>query len=226
MNLNNNSTRSTSTAALLQRRLVALRTMTIARVTKVLANGWVELDPQIQQVVRNVTTQEETTEDIPPLCRVPIGYYKAGGFILTLPTAVGDEGIILFSDRSLDLWKETGAKNPPRDTRFHDLSDGVFLPFPTSKGGAIAGYNATSFYAGLENGAGFLRIAPSGAVTIHSSSTITLDAPDVNMTNRATAQAYMMAANFLTPGAGGFSAITHKHSGVTAGINNSGPYTP
>lgn len=173
-------TRGTVTQQMFRREQMYLRTMTIGRVTKVFANGWVEVDPQIQLVER--VKGVETPRDISPLSRVPIGMFKAGGFVLTLPVAVGDEGIIVFSDRGLSVWKETGKKNPPRETHFHDLSDGVFMPFPTSKGGAIQNFDSSSLYAGMEDQSAYLQISPGGEAKIHAATKLTLDTPLVETT--------------------------------------------
>lgn len=157
------------------------RTMTVGRVTKVFSNGWVEVDPQIQMVERD-NKGVETPVSISVLSRIPVGLFKAGGFILTLPVAPGGEGIILFSDRSLSLWKETGKKAPPRETEFHGLSGAVFVPFPTSKPGAIQGFDGTGLYAGMEDKSAYLRVGTAGDVKIHADTKITLDSPLTEIT--------------------------------------------
>lgn len=47
---------------------------------------------------------------------------------LALPVAVGDTGLLIFSDRSLDVWLATGGIVDPGDDRRHALSDAVFVP--------------------------------------------------------------------------------------------------
>lgn len=160
------------------------RTVTVGRVTKLFANGWVEVDPQIQQVQR--ISGKEVPRDIAVLSRVPIGMFKAGGFVLTLPVAVGDEGLIVCSDRGLGVWKETGAKAPPRETHFHSLSDSVFIPFPTSKPGAIQNYDPASLYAGTEDGTAYLQVSKGGLAKIHAATKLTFDAPLTEFTGAAT----------------------------------------
>jgi len=229
MSQGNDVRRSTAAELLVSNRLLALRTMTVGRVTRVFSNGWVEVDPQIQMVVRSDLTQAETPQDIGLLSRIPIGYYKAGGFIITLPVAAGDEGVIMFSDRSLDMWKATGRKAPPRDHRFHDVSDGVFVPWPTSKGGAIAGFNTTGAYVGLEDQTSFLHIGAGGVTTLKAATKFIIDTPlteltgmqhvmkAVTMDETLVVTGNATAANFLTPG--GFNALMHIHG---AGTNTDG----
>lgn len=175
-------TRTSVTEKLIRKNLLYTRTMTPAKVLKVLDNGWVEVDPQIQQVHFNRTTGVETPVDIGRLVRVPIGFYKVGGFIMTFPLAIGDEGILLFSDRSLDQWKITGKKGMPDSARTHNVSDAVFIPFPTSEGGAIQNYDTDNLVIGKEDGTVGITInASTNAVNVTSDSSITLTAPIVNV---------------------------------------------
>lgn len=186
-------TRGTTTQAMIRRELMYTRTMTVGRVSKVFANGWVQIDPQIQQVRRDLKGVE-TPEDLPVLDRMPIAMFKAGGFVLTLPVAVGDEGIVLFSDRSLSVWKETGAKSPPRESHFHSLDDGVFFPIPTSKKGAIANYDPTSLYAGAEDQSAYLQISPGGIAKLFAATSFTVDTPQTLFTGNVQMNKNLMVA--------------------------------
>lgn len=51
---------------------------------------------------------------------------KLGG--VTIPLKVGDTCLILFNDRDLDNWFETGVEQELNSARAHHLSDGVVLP--------------------------------------------------------------------------------------------------
>lgn len=168
-------TRATASQQLIRRELMYTRTMTVGRVTKIFSNGWVEVDPQIQMVERD-NNGVERPKSIGVLSRIPVALFKAGGFVLTLPVSLGDEGMIFFSDRSLSLWKETGKKAPPRETEFHGLSGAVFMPCPTSRPGAIKNFDSTALYAGLEDRSAFLRISPGGKINIKGAE-LTFDAP-------------------------------------------------
>lgn len=178
--MSHEKTRTRAVDKLINRRLREVRTATIGKVLAVAPNGYVDVDPQIQLVRRDPITLEETPLDIGRLNGVPIGYYKAGGMVLTLPTDVGDEGLLIISDRSLDLWKVTGNKNPPNGPRLHDFSDAVFIPFPTSAGGAFQSYNADAFVVGKEDLTAFISINKTdGAIVCHSDLSVTCTAPTV-----------------------------------------------
>lgn len=65
----------------------------------------------------------------PNIANVPVSFYGAGAFSITMPLAPGDSGMLQVCDRSIDEWKSTAeARTEPQDLRRHDLTDGVFLP--------------------------------------------------------------------------------------------------
>lgn len=177
-------TRATVTRQLVRGELMYARTISVGKVSKVFANGWVEVAPQIQMVARN-EDGVETPTDLPALSRIPVAHFKAGGFIITLPVKSGDEGIILFSDRGLSLWKETGRKAPPRESEFHGLNGAIFLPMPTSKPGYIKNYNPSELYVGAEDQSGFLKFGAGGQATLHASGGLLVDTPTVQFTGNA-----------------------------------------
>ena len=60
---------------------------------------------------------------------VPVVFMGASDYSDTWPLSVGDPGLLLFCDRSIDEWLSTGAaKTEPQDRRRHDINDGVFIP--------------------------------------------------------------------------------------------------
>lgn len=65
-----------------------------------------------------------TYVNIPMLCGVPVQF--PGGS--TFPVIKGDEGVVVFADKSIDEWVANGAAMDPTDPRSHHLSDGLFLP--------------------------------------------------------------------------------------------------
>lgn len=67
----------------------------------------------------------------PILPDVPIVWPRAGGFALTFPVKVGDECLVVFADRCIDAWWQSGGVQKPMDERMHDLSD-AFAIFGTT----------------------------------------------------------------------------------------------
>lgn len=65
----------------------------------------------------------------PVLVNVPVLFIGGGNCSLTFPIAPGDEGLLCFNDRNFDSWFSTGTTaTPPNTARYHDLSDGLFIP--------------------------------------------------------------------------------------------------
>lgn len=68
-----------------------------------------------------------TTQEMPILNNVPVIFPRAGGASLTFPVVQGDTCLLLFIERSTDLWKSVGGVVAPDDPRKFDLSDAVAI---------------------------------------------------------------------------------------------------
>lgn len=68
-----------------------------------------------------------TTQEMPILNNVPVIFPRAGGASLTFPVLSGDTCLLLFVERSTDLWKSVGGVVAPNDPRKFDLSDAVAI---------------------------------------------------------------------------------------------------
>lgn len=95
-----------------------------ARVAVVRGNQRVDL--QVLLKGRYVDGQEIVH---PPIQNAMVSMPMGADYSIKLPVAVGDIGIALFCDRSLDVWSASnGEIVDPADTRNHDFSDPVFIP--------------------------------------------------------------------------------------------------
>lgn len=63
----------------------------------------------------------------PQLLGCPIFTLQGGGVSIGMPIEPGDECLVIFSDRCIDAWFETGTPQPLPNFRMHDLSDGFAL---------------------------------------------------------------------------------------------------
>lgn len=79
----------------------------------------------------------EGVESRPVISDIPVAFQRGGGFMLTFPLQQGDEGLLVFSDQSLDIWKQQGGNVDPIDLRTHHLSDALFIPGPCSNPNAL-----------------------------------------------------------------------------------------
>lgn len=63
----------------------------------------------------------------PELTMCPVFTLQGGGVGAVMPIKVGDECLVVFADRCIDAWFETGQPMPLPSVRMHDISDGFVL---------------------------------------------------------------------------------------------------
>lgn len=76
---------------------------------------------------------------LPVINNVPVVHPRGGKAAILLPLKAGDPCLLVFSERSLDIWKSKGGQVDPQDTRKHTLSDAFCIPGGSDFGTAIAG---------------------------------------------------------------------------------------
>lgn len=77
------------------------------------------------QVQRRVNQTD--VADYPLLLDCPVFVLQGGGAYIDLPITAGDYCLVLFNDRNIDTWWDTGNVVVPRNRRKHSLSDGIAL---------------------------------------------------------------------------------------------------
>jgi hypothetical protein len=70
---------------------------------------------------------EPVAASLPMIVDVPVCFPGAGGFRLTFPIQQGDTVLLVFAERSMDIWLERGDEVDPVDLRQHHLSDAVAI---------------------------------------------------------------------------------------------------
>jgi len=107
----------------------------------------------------------------PVILKCPCIVMNGGGAYISFPIAAGDECIVLFSDREIDTWLETGGVNQPRTNRTHDLTDAIALVGIHSLPNVI-----TSYFSGFQlfYKSSKITIDGSGNVTINSASNVSV----------------------------------------------------
>lgn len=97
-----------------------------AQVTAVHGNQQVDMQVMLQA---RYTTQDEPIT-LPIVKNAPVVMPTGQNYLVRLPVAVGDNGLAVFADRSLDAWSASDGQSPidPQDGRQHDLSDALFFP--------------------------------------------------------------------------------------------------
>ena len=98
-----------------------------------------DADRQLAQVQIGVSSRDRKGNEIipDPIIECPVQFSGGGGWSFEHKLVAGDEGLIIFSQRCLDGWIQTGgvANNPI--ARFHDKQDACFIPGVRSKPNAI-----------------------------------------------------------------------------------------
>lgn len=174
------------------------------------------------QVGVEVVAAAGFTDQLPPIADVPVLFLGGTQFSTIHQINPGDEGLILFSQRCVDGWKQTGAVASNPLARFHDMHDAFFIPgfrpLPTriegfvndgirlqSRSGGQHVWIKSSGEISVSNGAGYITLQADGTVNINGAiinTDGTIEAPNVTF--------------------GGISGKDHRHTGVQSGSSTSG----
>lgn len=195
----------------------------------------------------NIVREDGTEEERPSILNVPVSMpvnFEGG---LTHPVKVGDNVLLIFSMRGIDLWKR-GNGNPvrPSDARKFSIKDCIAIPlqtfgnsvnnpltreWPHSTDDVVVFHNAGT---GRECE---VRFKTTGDIEINTNQNVIINAANVTV-NTQVANVYSPQSNFygdvnITGTAnidvdaliGGISFIGHVH-GITSGSSAPGPTEP
>lgn len=122
--------------------------------------------------------------DLAIINNVPVQWPSSNGgsAFIHMPLKVGDFGIVIFSERSIDTWLAgEGDSVSPEDPRHHHLSDAIFIPgvLPFKKALSISSPDNMI----LKNNNMTIEIDPSGKIKIEGAAQELLTVIDSFMTN-------------------------------------------
>lgn len=145
-------------------------------------------DPAEQTVTVQLAIREQRVDadgnktwlDIPQLVDVPVVFPRAGGYVLTMPIASGDECLVIFGDACIDAWWQSGGVQNQIDCRRHDLSDGFAIPGPWSQPQGIPNYSTSTAQFRTVDGSAYVELAGSN-INIVASGAITIKGATVNI---------------------------------------------
>lgn len=129
----------------------------------VLAYDYVSQTATVQPVFQK-SYINGTTSTPPKVYGVPIGFLRAGNAFIHLPVQPGDTVQLVFSDRSLDKWKQNGSVGTPDDLRNHHLSDCWAYPGAYSLNNPAKVNNGNDLI--ISNAPLEIRIKPGGKIQI------------------------------------------------------------
>ncbi|HHF8231905.1 MAG: Gp138 family membrane-puncturing spike protein [Klebsiella sp.] len=194
----------------------------------------------VQPAIKGVEHDEsgaEVSVSLPLLVDVPVVFPRGGGCTLTFPVTAGDECLVIFADRCIDFWWQSGGIQEPVDGRMHDLSDAFCIVGPQSQAKKISGISTTAAQLRTDDGTAFIEVAAGGDITATTTGNATINASEIilngNVTingnlsqgmgdggGTATMRGPVTVTNDVT--AGGKSLMTHTHGGVEHGNDSTG----
>lgn len=120
----------------------------------------------------------------PLLKDVPINYPGGGGASWTFPIKDGDEGIVLFQQRSIDKWWDQGGVQEQVHSRMHDISDGMAIPGFRSKPRKLNNVSTTKAQLRTDDGNTLIEFDPenNGAIRVRSMTNPILFEGDLHVT--------------------------------------------
>ena len=107
----------------------------------------IDFDKNTQTCTVELMQLKQFTDEIlipAPLTDVPLIIYGAGDATITMPNPVGSTCLILFLDRHIDAFMQTGEQYVPDTARMHDFTDCVALTTFRTMVNPIDNYDETS----------------------------------------------------------------------------------
>lgn len=181
--------------------------------------------------VQNNNDGTTTTTEYPLLVDVPVVFPRGGGCTLTFPVKAGDECLLIFSDRCIDFWWQSGGVQEPVDTRQHDLSDAFAIVGPQSQAKKISGISMAGAQLRTDDGAAYVEVAAGHKITVQTPGKLTANAqggteitsPEIKLTGNVIVTGDITATGEIS--GKGKILSTHTHSGVEKGNDNTGAPT-
>ena len=177
--------------------------------------------PQIKNPIKT-EDGEVRYEEFPVLPNLPVAFPRSTAFYLQFPLAKGDFGLVIFSERSIDEWRESGDITEPSNLKKHPLQGAIFLPMGYPDVAALTDGDGTNMALGRDGGAN-IKITPTDSINVTAQNKVV-----INGTNNIELNGNDEALALATEVQAGLELIRdrlddHVHTGVTTGVGTSGP---
>lgn len=181
---------------------------------------------------------------LPLLVDVPVVFPRGGGCTITFPVKAGDECLVVFCDRCIDFWWQSGGVQETVDPRQHDLSDAFAIVGPQSQANVISNISSTTLQMRTDDGAAYIEIDPnSHAINLVAPGGVNVTTPLAKFSQAVTISGLLTWAGGMVGSiaSGTAAKITgaiqflgtltsngkdisdqHTHNGVQTGSGNSG----
>lgn len=167
-------------------------------------------------------------KQFPELQEVPIEVPRAGNFAITLPITVGQECRVTFQDLCLDGWWSRGGIQSWNDLRRHDLSDAIATFSPWSQPNVISNYSTSNLEIRSLDNKTKIVLANDSITVLRENNSILINSSEIRLQQGANAIIMNLSGIELTTDnltINGSPYMSHTHSGVTQGNNNTGQVT-
>lgn len=179
----------------------------------------------------NLPNGEIELVELPMFLDVPIMFPCAGGFTITHPIKQGDECLVSFADRNIDVWWQQGGIQNPFDTRKHDLSDGFAFFRPQSQAKKISNISTTDLEIRNDENTCKIQITPNGVINFIGTKSVFHHPVELletlNVAGASTLQNTLdvIGKSTMSAGAsiGGLEFGDHVHTEQGDGNDTSGP---
>lgn len=155
------------------------------------------------------------TLTLPQLADIPVCTAGGGGFGASFPLQAGDTGWLLFCDRDISLFKNSGIVSPANTNRLHNLADAVFYPDVMGKISVSTQDAGKAVWQTLD---GSVKAA-MGADGVEIAGDVSING-DLSVTGNISASGSVSAGVDVT--AGNISLKNHVHGGVQGGSGTTG----
>lgn len=98
---------------------------------------------------------------MPPLVDVPVSFPRGGGVTLTFPVKSGDECELIFNDRCIDFWWQSGGEQEPVHPRQHHIGDAIAFVGPMSQAKKISGISTSAAQLRSDDGNTYFELNPA-----------------------------------------------------------------
>lgn len=176
----------------------------------------------------------DATFTIPPIVEVPV-HFPGGDFAIEYQIDEGCEGDILFSQRCIDGWVQSGGVATNPRGRFHNMQDAMFLPGFRSQPNVLPSFQNNGVRMRNKAGTQFFWLKNDNSISMDNGvARFNVLADGTTMMQNGAGSFQLMAdGSFLINGlkitpdgnvitAAGINLNTHRHSGVTPGSGTSG----
>jgi len=167
---------------------------------------------------------EDKRHKYPVIQRVPIAVYRAGGFCVTVPIKVGDEGMAIFADKNIDFLQNSSFVN--ENFHYHELTDAIFIPGIVYTLSPVKEWDTEKISIRNEENTARITIAPNGDIELKTDAKILFNAEGGIESNTAADIISNAGGNVKTTAGGQFTvnstnmdlaaSLTIKGGNITA----------